>query len=138
MVQPRAFFFPPVFFSLKDCVRWPPPSGRWPLWLAPTSSVHVTCALVITRMTLQNDTYAQEKCVTDRNSSSAFALHCCSTLSCSVCIRCCLFLTSTTIERQRITSSTAVNFVVYKQNKIIKLAEISISGVTKAILCRQV
>lgn len=83
-VQPRAFF---SFFSLNDCSMAP---AQWPVVrrLTPTSSVHVTYALVITRMTLQNYTYAQEKCVTDRNSSSAFALHCCFALSCSVCIGC--------------------------------------------------
>lgn len=130
--------FGPFFslFSLKDCSM---AAAQWPVahWLTPTSSFHVTCALAITRMTLQNDTYAQEKCVTDRNSGSAFALYCCSTLSCSVCIGC-YFLASTTIERQHITSSIAINFVVYKQTNKKKLAEISISDVTKAILCRQV
>lgn len=105
-------FFP--LFSLKDCSM---AAAQWPVarWLTATSSVHVTYALVITRMTLQNGTYAQEKCVTDRNSSSAFALHCCSTLSYSVCIGC-YFLASTTIKRQHITSSIAANYVVYKQN----------------------
>lgn len=74
VVQPRACLFLLCVFLLKDCCM---ATAQWPAdWLTPTSSVHVTYALVIARMTLQNDTYAQEKCVTDRNSSGASALDC--------------------------------------------------------------
>lgn len=107
------------FISLKDC-SMVTVQLLVAHWLPPTSSVHVTYVLVITRMTLQNDTYAQEKCISDRNSSSAFAPPSCSTLSCSVYIGY-YFLASTTIKRQHISSSIAVNFVVCNQIKIYKI-----------------